>query len=107
MELDNKMDFPYGDLVVICNQCGNKQVLETMVTDGRAIYLFNKNDSYLKLKCDKCNASMEIRMEPNTEDLTESHGDRESQSSEPKNSEPIIETNNEEFPEKSPTEESI
>lgn len=100
MELDNKMDFPYGDLVVICNQCGNKQVLETMVTDGRAIYLFNKNDSYLKLKCDKCGASMEIRMEPNTdigsEDLTE-----------PQSSEPIIETNNEEFPEKSPTEESI
>lgn len=58
------LDFKYGDLIVKCHQCGAKTILEEAVTDGRAIYLFNKNDSYLKLHCDKCNITMEMCMEP-------------------------------------------
>ena len=53
-------DFLYGDLIIRCNQCGNEQLVEEMVTDGRAIYIFNKYDSSLKLSCDKCKISMEM-----------------------------------------------
>lgn len=56
------MDFKYGDLIVRCGKCGEEQLIEEMVTDGRAIYLFNQVDSYLKLNCPKCDISMEMRM---------------------------------------------
>lgn len=60
------MNFKYGDLIVKCGQCGDEQLIEEAVTDGRAIYLFNDTDSYLRLKCDKCETSMEMRMREST-----------------------------------------
>ena len=58
------LDFRFGDLIVKCHQCGYTEVMESMVTDGRAVYLFNKNDSYLKLHCPKCDITMEMRIQP-------------------------------------------
>lgn len=58
-------DFKYGDLIIKCHQCGNVKVVEEMVTDGRAIYLFNKKDSYLRLICPECNVTMEMCLVPN------------------------------------------
>ena len=58
------MDFKYGDLVIKCHQCGDEEILEEMITDGRAIYLFNKNDSYLRLHCSKCDITMEMSIIP-------------------------------------------
>ena len=58
-------DFRYGDLIIKCHQCGNIKVVEEMVTDGRAIYLFNKKDSWLRLTCPECNITMEMCLVPN------------------------------------------
>jgi len=58
------MDFKYGELIVKCHQCGDVQILEEYVTDGRAIYLFNKDDSYLRLHCPKCDITMEMCLQP-------------------------------------------
>lgn len=55
----------YGDLIVKCHQCGGTQLREPLITDGRAIYLFNHDDSYLMLSCPDCNISMEMRIVPN------------------------------------------
>ena len=55
-------DFKYGDLIIKCHKCGGIQVVEKMVTDGRAIYIFNNNDSYIKLHCPVCDITMEMRM---------------------------------------------
>jgi ribosomal protein S27E len=59
-------DFKYGDLVIKCHQCGNEELIEELVTDGRAIYLFNNNDSFLKLHCTKCDITMEMTLRPST-----------------------------------------
>lgn len=59
------MNFKYGDLVVKCHQCGGEEILEPLVTDGRALYLFNHDDSYLKLTCTKCDITMEMKIIPN------------------------------------------
>jgi len=61
------MDFKYGDLVIKCHQCGEIQEIEHLVTDGRCIYLFNKDDSYIKLHCPKCDITMEMCIMPNAE----------------------------------------
>ena len=61
------MDFKYGDLIVKCHQCGGEEVIEELVTDGRAIYLFNREDSFVKLNCTKCDITMEMRIRPNVE----------------------------------------
>jgi len=58
------MDFKYGTLVIKCHQCGESQVIEELVADGRCIYLFNKDDSYIKLHCPSCNITMEMVIEP-------------------------------------------
>ena len=39
--------FKYGSLIIKCHQCGNEEVIEDLVTDGRDIYLFNHDDSFL------------------------------------------------------------
>ena len=58
------LDFKYGTLIIKCNKCGNEQICEDLVTDGRAIYLFNKEDSLLKLNCPTCDISIEMRIRP-------------------------------------------
>ena len=64
-------DFKYGNLIIKCHQCNGVQLLEEMVTDGRAIYLFNKKDSYLRLTCPECNITMEMCLVPNEKANTE------------------------------------
>lgn len=59
------MDFKYGDLIIKCHQCGEVQVVEELVTEGRCLYLFNKDDSYIKLHCPKCDITMEMCIVPN------------------------------------------
>jgi hypothetical protein len=61
----NSMDFKYGDLIIKCHQCGEVQVVEELVTEGRCLYLFNKDDSYIKLHCPKCDITMEMSIVPN------------------------------------------
>ena len=61
---DKGMDFKYGDLVVTCGQCGNTETLDTYVTDGIDIMLFNKHDSYFRMKCTSCGSSLDIRLVP-------------------------------------------
>ena len=61
------MDFKYGDLIIKCHQCGEVQVVEELVTEGRCLYLFNKNHSYVKLHCPKCDITMEMCIVPNEE----------------------------------------
>lgn len=63
-------DFKYGDLIITCHSCGDVQVVEELVTDGRAIYLFNKYDSHLRLHCPTCEITMEMSLRPseNVED---------------------------------------
>jgi len=61
------MDFKYGTLVIKCHQCGESQVIEELVADGRCIYLFNKDDSYIRLHCPSCNITMEMVIEPDEE----------------------------------------
>ena len=61
------MEFKYGNLVIKCHQCGEVQVIEELVTDGRCLYLFNKDDSYMKLHCPKCDITMEMCIVPDEE----------------------------------------
>jgi len=63
--------FKYGDLITKCHQCGGEQLIEELITDGRAIYLFNHDDSYIKLHCPDCNITMEMRIVPNDKANTE------------------------------------
>lgn len=59
------MDFKYGDLQIKCHQCGGVQLLEELVTEGRCVYLFNKDDSFIKLHCPECDITMEMCIVPN------------------------------------------
>ena len=61
------MDFKYGNLIIKCHQCGDVQVIEELVTDGRCIYLFNKADSYIRLRCPVCDITMEMCIVPDEE----------------------------------------
>jgi hypothetical protein len=62
--MENKNPFKYGSLIIKCHQCGNEEIIEDLVTDGRAIYLFNHDDSFLKLECKKCDIMMEMSLKP-------------------------------------------
>ena len=57
-------NFKYGDLIIKCHQCGNEEIVEELVTDGRAVYLFNHDESFLKLHCTKCDITMEMSLKP-------------------------------------------
>jgi hypothetical protein len=63
MDEENKT-FKYGTLVISCAQCGNETVLEDMVQDGRAVYLFNVEGNSLKLHCPVCDITMEMSIKP-------------------------------------------
>ena len=64
--------FDVGDLIIKCHQCGETQLVESLVRDGRAIYLFTTHDSSLKLTCPKCKITMEMTIVPTEfEDETE------------------------------------
>ncbi len=79
-------EFKYGDLVVVCGACGDIQVLEELVTVGRAIYIFNRDDSYLHLECPKCGISMDMRMRPSEnidDELKEDQADEKLQEESP------------------------
>jgi len=85
------MDFKYGDLIIKCHQCGNEEVIEELVTEGRAVYLFNNDDSFLKLECTKCNITMEMKLvrttspeKPDDEDIIEEIKNEELQKETPK-----------------------
>jgi transcription elongation factor Elf1 len=94
------MEFKYGDLIIKCLQCGGEQVLEELVTGGRAIYILNNTDQYLRLHCPDCNISMEMRMRP-SENI-----DDELKDEEITNIEELKTTNDEELP-KEGTEEEV
>jgi hypothetical protein len=55
-------NFKQGDLILKCHVCGNEELLEPKITDGRALYLFTHDDSYLKLACGKCKSSLEMKI---------------------------------------------
>lgn len=90
------MDFKYGDLIIKCHQCGGEELVEESITDGRAIYLFNTHDNYIKLHCPVCNITMEMSIVPSKnapeEDVIET--------------ETIIESN-EELPKEVTAEETV
>ena len=88
------MDFKYGNLCIKCHQCGNIQIVEELVTDGRAIYLFNKEDSYIKLNCPECDITMEMCIVPNEEANAEFNDTN-------------LEKTNEELPKEVATEETV
>ena len=53
-----------GDLVVKCHKCGSIYTIEKDITDGRAIYLFNKPNSHVKLNCSNCDITLEMCIQP-------------------------------------------
>jgi uncharacterized Zn finger protein len=84
------MDFKYGDLIIKCYQCGSVQLVEELIDQGRCIYLFNQDDSSLKLHCPECDTTMEMRIVPNekanaefAEDIVEIASDEELQEESP------------------------
>jgi hypothetical protein len=90
------MTFKYGDLVIKCHQCGNIEVVEEMVTDGRALYLFNTEGSWIKLHCPVCDITMEMSLQPNEKANAEYAEETN-----------VIEKTNEELPKESITEETV
>jgi ribosomal protein S27E len=60
---DNKK-FQFGDMIIKCHQCGKEQILEELVTDGRAIYLYNVEGNGMKLHCPDCDITMELTIKP-------------------------------------------
>ena len=56
------MDFKYGDIILDCPQCGTRTILAENLVDGRAIYLFQRHDSYVRLECPNCKIALEMRM---------------------------------------------
>lgn len=56
------MDFKYGDIILDCPQCGTRTILAENLVDGRAIYLFQRHDSYVRLECPNCKVALEMRM---------------------------------------------
>jgi hypothetical protein len=53
--------FEYGDLQVICKKCGATQTLDKSIKNGIQITLLTNPNSFLFLKCDKCDSGMELR----------------------------------------------
>lgn len=99
------MDFKYGNLIIKCHQCGEEQLIEELVTDGRCLYLFNKDDSYIKLHCPKCDITMEMRIIPDVEANAEYADDLANVEMSVVNEDEIVV--NEELQENSPSEETI
>lgn len=89
------MDFMYGTLIIKCHQCGYTETVEEKITDGRAIYLFNRDDSTLTLSCPQCNIKMEMTIVPDEEANKEF------------NDIIVEEVKNEELQEETPKEETV
>jgi len=88
------MDFKYGDLVTECGQCGHIDTIDTYITSGIDIMLFNKHDSFFRVKCTNCGAEITVRLVPSAnadEDIIT----------------PVTVNNDEELPQESPSEETI
>jgi hypothetical protein len=51
--------YEYGNLAVVCS-CGSVQILGEGVEQGIQITLVNKEDSFIQLRCDKCNADIKL-----------------------------------------------
>lgn len=58
--MEDKKPFPFGDMIIKCHQCGNEEVLEELVSNGRAIYLYNVEGNGIKLHCPICDITMEL-----------------------------------------------
>lgn len=53
--------FEYGDLVVQCS-CGQQQILHKGISDGIQLVITPREDSFIQLRCDKCEASIKLCM---------------------------------------------
>ena len=53
----------YGNLIVTCGMCGNKQTLEENVADGIQIILDSEGVNYVNLKCGQCPSEMRLAFE--------------------------------------------
>jgi ribosomal protein S27E len=62
--MEENKAFQFGDMIIKCHQCGKEQILEELVTDGRAIYLYNVEGNGLKLTCPDCDITMEMCIKP-------------------------------------------
>jgi len=84
--------FKYGDLVVECAQCGNVDTIDTYISTGIDVMLFNNPESFFRVKCTSCGSELTVRLIPSSnvdEDIIEE------------------EIKHEEFPQETHTEETI
>lgn len=51
--------YEYGDLAVVCS-CGSVQVLQKGIQHGLQWTIIPREDSYMWLRCDKCNADLKL-----------------------------------------------
>ena len=51
--------FDYGDLAVVCS-CGRTQVITKGIEKGLQLILATREDSFIQLKCDECNADIKL-----------------------------------------------
>ena len=67
--------FEYGDLKIICRKCGHEQTIDTKVKGGIQVTLLTNRQSFLDLKCDKCDSHMVFKMvecePPSDEEIAE------------------------------------
>lgn len=51
--------FEYGDLSVVCS-CGATQVLKKGIHNGLQLVLTTREDSFIQLRCNKCEADIKL-----------------------------------------------
>ena len=51
--------FEYGDLAVVC-KCGRIQIITKGVEKGLSIVLTTREDSFVQLRCDECEADIKL-----------------------------------------------
>lgn len=50
----------YGHLIMQCNKCGHKKIMDTDVEGGISLYLPVADNKELKLNCEKCNTAISM-----------------------------------------------
>jgi hypothetical protein len=59
-EVPGVKSWQYGDLAVVC-KCGRTQIMKKGIEYGIQLVLTNREDSFVLLKCDECEAEIALR----------------------------------------------
>lgn len=60
--MENKVDFEYGDLYVVCSK-GHKTKMGENIPTGIQFLLFNKHEQFIELSCPECDKEYTLKFQ--------------------------------------------